>query len=72
VKPGVGGEIQLTDALNLLKEGQDVYGYEFIGKRYDIGNMLDWLKSTVELALEDPDIRDELMTYLEGMVKDAE
>jgi UTP--glucose-1-phosphate uridylyltransferase len=69
VEPGVGGEIQLTDALKLLGEKQDLYAYEFVGRRYDIGNKLDWLKSSIELALENPEVGGELRDYLVGLAK---
>ena len=48
--PGRGGEIQLTDAINLLAQEQAVYAYRFEGRRFDVGNPLDYLKATVELA----------------------
>ena len=67
--PGKGGEVQLTDALRLLNKKEPMYGYEYKGKRYDIGNMMDWLKSTVELALEDRSIREEFKSFLTDMVK---
>ena len=50
VQPGVGGEIQLTDAIALLLGDQSVYGYIFADGRYDIGKKLDYLRATVELA----------------------
>jgi UTP--glucose-1-phosphate uridylyltransferase len=53
---GAGGEIQLTDAIEALMDEQDVFGYEFEGKRYDAGTTMGWLKASVELALERPDI----------------
>jgi UTP--glucose-1-phosphate uridylyltransferase len=56
VKPGKGNEIQLTDAIKLLLESQDVYGYTFKRGRFDTGNKLDFLRATVELALEREDI----------------
>ncbi len=56
VKPGVGGEIQLTDAIALMLEGGDVLGYVFRDGRYDIGSKLDYLRATVELALQRDDI----------------
>ncbi len=68
-KPGKNGEMQLTDALNLLKEREPVYAYVFKGKRYDIGNMLDWLKSTVEIALMDESVNPELKRFLEEVLK---
>lgn len=68
VKPGVGREIQLTDALRILKEKQDIYAYEFKGKRYDIGNKLDWLKSSIEIALSNEEIGGELRRYLREII----
>jgi len=64
---GAGGEIQLTDAIEALIAEQDVYGYEFEGKRYDAGLTMGWLKATVELALERPDIGTEFRDYLSGL-----
>lgn len=69
VEPGVGGEIQLTDAIRLLKDIQDVYAYEFVGKRYDIGTKLDWLKSTIEIALNSKEDGPELRKYLEELLR---
>jgi UTP--glucose-1-phosphate uridylyltransferase len=61
---GAGGEIQLTDAIMALMAEQDVYGYEFEGTRYDAGTTMGWLKASVELALERPDIGAEFRSYL--------
>ncbi|MFQ6105941.1 MAG: UTP--glucose-1-phosphate uridylyltransferase GalU [Candidatus Hydrothermarchaeaceae archaeon] len=66
--PGVGGEIQLTDALKILRNRQRVYAYKFEGERYDIGNKLEWLKSSIKFALDKEDIRDELLSYLTTLV----
>jgi len=66
VPPGVGGEIQLTDALKLFDES---YGCIFQGKIHDIGNTVDWLKSSIEIALEHSDVRDELIEYLANILK---
>lgn len=57
---GVGGEIQLTDALSKLDE---IYGVAFEGKTYDIGNRLEWLKTSIEFAMDSED-GDELLQYL--------
>ena len=57
---GVGGEIQLTDALSKLDA---IYGVEFEGKTYDIGNRLEWLKTSIEFAM-DTDAREELKEYM--------
>ena len=56
VKPGKGGEIQLTDAIALLLADELVLGRTFVGGRFDTGNKLDYLKATVELALRRPDL----------------
>jgi UTP--glucose-1-phosphate uridylyltransferase len=66
VPPGVGGEIQLTDALRLFDES---YGCIFDGKIHDIGNTVDWLKSSIEIALEHEDVRDELIAHLTNILK---
>jgi UTP--glucose-1-phosphate uridylyltransferase len=55
-KPGRGGEIQLTDAIKTLAEREPVYGWTFRDGRFDVGNKLDYLEATVELALEREDI----------------
>jgi UTP--glucose-1-phosphate uridylyltransferase len=65
---GAGGEIQLTDALGLLKDREDVYAYEFKGTRYDIGTKLDWLKSSVEIALQIEGTGEELLDYLKELL----
>jgi UTP--glucose-1-phosphate uridylyltransferase len=64
---GAGGEIQLTDAIGALIAEQDVYAYAFEGKRYDAGTTMGWLKASVELALERPDIGGEFRRYLSGL-----
>ncbi|MEN4006166.1 MAG: UTP--glucose-1-phosphate uridylyltransferase GalU [Methanobacteriaceae archaeon] len=66
VPPGVGGEIQLTDALKLFDES---YGCIFKGKTHDIGNTVDWLKSSIEIALEHDDVKDELIEHLTNILK---
>ena len=61
---GAGGEIQLTDAIQLLMAEQDVYAYAFEGVRYDAGTTMGWLKASVELALQRPDLGPEFRRYL--------
>jgi len=68
VKPGAGGEIQLTDALSLLASKQPIYAYDFIGKRYDVGNRMGFLMATVEQALRREDLKDDFMEYLKKIV----
>jgi UTP--glucose-1-phosphate uridylyltransferase len=64
VKPGVGGEIQLTDAIATLLGDQTVYGFVFSEGRYDIGKKLDYLRATVELALDRDDLGPEFTAFL--------
>jgi UTP--glucose-1-phosphate uridylyltransferase len=71
-QPGKNGEIQLTDALNTLGGMQDIYAFEFEGKRYDVGDKLGFLKATVEFALERDDLKDSFSRYLKEVVKEYE
>ena len=64
VEPGVGGEIQLTDAIALLLADQAVYGATFDGGRYDTGTVPAYLQTIVELALERPDLGPEFGRFL--------
>lgn len=68
-KPGKGGEIQLTDALKELALKEEMYAYDFIGKRYDVGNKQGFLEATVETALRRRDLRDEFLSYLVKVVE---
>ena len=67
--PGVGGEIQLTDAIGLLMGEQPVLGYVFEHGRFDIGKKLDYLRATVELALDRDDLGPEFGEFLADVVK---
>ena len=69
IKPGRGGEIQLTDALRSLLDVQAMYAYDFEGKRYDVGNRLGFLQANVEFALMRDDLKDDFAEYLKGIVK---
>lgn len=63
-KPGKGGEIQLTDAIRRLMTTQPVYCYDFIGKRYDVGDRFGFIKATIDFALMRDDLKDEVMEYV--------
>jgi UTP--glucose-1-phosphate uridylyltransferase len=67
-QPGRGGEIQLTDAINLLAQQQDVFAYSFERGRFDVGNKLDYLKATVELAIEREDVGEDFRRFLAEVV----
>lgn len=63
-KPGKGGEIQLTDALESLISNEAMYAYNFEGRRYDVGDKLGFLEATIELALKRPELRERFIEYL--------
>lgn len=60
-EPGVGGEIQLTDALSKL---DSIYGKVFTGESYDIGNRIDWLKTSLKFAMNDPEAKDDILDFI--------
>jgi UTP--glucose-1-phosphate uridylyltransferase len=72
IRPGKGGEIQLTDALKELAQLYPIYGYEFEGERYDAGTPLGWLQTTISLALKDPKLGPDLKRYLDGFFQPVE
>ncbi|MFD2442786.1 UTP--glucose-1-phosphate uridylyltransferase GalU [Bacillus sp. CGMCC 1.16607] len=61
---GAGGEIQLTDAIQRLNAIQRVFAYDFEGKRYDVGEKLGFIQTTIEFALENAELKDDLIKYL--------
>ncbi len=63
IDAGVGGEIQLTDAIN---EQENVFATTFEGTIYDIGNTMEWLKSSIDMALTHDDVKDELLEYMKS------
>lgn len=67
---GAGGEIQLTDAIQMLNEEQDVYAYDFEGKRYDVGEKLGFIQTTLEFALRDPDIGKDVKKILRELLEE--
>jgi UTP--glucose-1-phosphate uridylyltransferase len=69
ITPGAGGELQLTDAISLLLQTQTVFGYAFETGRYDIGKKIDFLRATVELALDRSDLGDEFRAFLADLVQ---
>ena len=69
-KPGKNNEIQLTDAMREMVKTNSMYGLKFIGKRYDIGNKMGFLKTNIEFALEDPEIGESLKSWLKKFAAD--
>mgnify|MGYP000078054527 CR=1 FL=1 len=69
IKPSVGGELQLTDAIaEEITKGRPVYGYRFRGERFDCGSKAGFLQATVAFGLARPDLREELSQYLNAML----
>tara|TARA_Y100000748_G_scaffold298641_1_gene294206 strand:- start:612 stop:1481 length:870 start_codon:yes stop_codon:yes gene_type:complete len=66
-KPGVGKEIQITDAISDLLYDQDVYGYAFEGKRFDCGSKLGYLKANIEYAMEHDEVSIDFKKYLKKL-----
>lgn len=64
---GSGGEIQLTDAIERLNKDDKVYAYDFEGQRYDVGEKIGFVKTTIEYALKDQEMRDEIIRYLQSL-----
>jgi UTP--glucose-1-phosphate uridylyltransferase len=69
VKPGAGGEIQLTDALAVLAQQDRLIGVRFQGERHDAGDRLGYLQANLAYALKRPELRDALLEYLRQVVK---
>ncbi len=66
-QPGRGGEIQLTDGLRLLQKEHGLFAYVYEGKSYDAGDKLGFLKATVEIALENPELGKPFLEYLQSL-----
>ena len=67
---GVGGELQLTDAMKKMAQSDGMIGVDFVGKRYDMGSKLGIVQANVEFALEHEEIKDEFRLYLKGFLDD--
>ncbi len=66
---GAGGEVQLTDAIQKLNDIQRVFAYEFEGDRYDVGEKLGFIKTSIELALKRDDLRPELLHFIDDLLE---
>ncbi|MGY4110326.1 UTP--glucose-1-phosphate uridylyltransferase [Aeribacillus sp. SP014] len=69
-KIGAGGEIQLTDAIQKLNEIQRVFAYNFEGKRYDVGEKIGFIKTTIEFAMKNEELKQELIQFMEELIKE--
>jgi UTP--glucose-1-phosphate uridylyltransferase len=68
-KSGLNNEVQLTDALRILLERESIYSYRYEGKRYDIGNKIDYIKTIIEFGLKHKEYKSDLMKFLKDKVK---
>ncbi len=68
--PGVGGEIQLTDALDTLRKERGLYAYKFRGRRFDAGDKLGFLQATIHYAMHHPELGGAFKAYLKKVAKD--
>ena len=66
--PGAGGEIQLTDAMALMVREEPFHGVRFTGQRFDCGNPAGYLQATVSCALDRPEMSQDLLSFLRGIV----
>ena len=66
---GIGGEIQLTDGIRLLKDCQNVYAYTFHGRRYDTGDRMGYIEAIIDFALEHEDLQDDVLAYMRKVVQ---
>ncbi|MDU1741233.1 MAG: UTP--glucose-1-phosphate uridylyltransferase GalU [Streptococcus lutetiensis] len=71
-KPGAGNEIQLTDAIDTLNKTQRVFARQFNGDRYDVGDKFGFMKTSIDYALQHPQIKDNMKQYLIDLGKKLE
>ena len=71
-KPGAGNEIQLTDAIDTLNKTQRVFERQFNGDRYDVGDKFGFMKTSIDYALQHPQIKDNMKQYLIDLGKKLE
>ncbi|HEY4431646.1 MAG TPA: sugar phosphate nucleotidyltransferase, partial [Paenibacillus sp.] len=65
---GVGGEIQLTDAISRLSEVERIIAYDFEGKRHDVGEKMGFIQTTIHYALQHDELKDDLLRYMKELV----
>lgn len=64
---GSGGEVQLTDAIERLNKDDKVYSYDFEGERFDVGEKIGFVKTTIEFALKDSEMKSEIREYIKNL-----
>ncbi len=71
-RPGAGGEIQLTDAIDTMNNTQRVFAHEFKGQRHDVGNKFGYLETSIQYGLTHPEVKDQLKDYIIKLGKELE
>ncbi|HGD0939259.1 TPA: UTP--glucose-1-phosphate uridylyltransferase GalU [Streptococcus agalactiae] len=71
-KPGAGNEIQLTDAIDTLNKTQRIFARKFTGDRYDVGDKFGFMKTSIDYALQHPQVKDDLKKYIIDLGKSLE
>ena len=69
---GKNNEIQLTDAMRVMAQSRPMFGACIDGKRHDIGNILDFIKTNIHYALKHPELREELTAYIQTLAKSSD
>ena len=67
-QPGIGGEIQLTDALRTLCTDHQLLALPIAGRRFDVGDKLGYLQATIRLALDRPEFSSDILVYMEAIL----
>jgi UTP--glucose-1-phosphate uridylyltransferase len=67
---GKGNEIQLTDAMTMMLETEAMFGLKIAGKRHDIGNKLEFIKATIDFALQRDEFKNNIKEYIKLIVRD--
>ncbi|TSI04291.1 UTP--glucose-1-phosphate uridylyltransferase GalU [Lysinibacillus sp. BW-2-10] len=68
IAPGAGGEIQLTDAIELLNHSERIIAYNVKGQLYDIGSKIGYVQATIDFALKREELREELLSYMKTII----
>ena len=69
LKPGHGGEIQITDAMKLMCANEKIYAYLYDGKRYDVGDKINYLKAIIDYGLTREDVKEDLLRHIKNIIE---
>ncbi len=67
ISPGIGNEVQLTDAINVLRSYKDFYAYHFQGTRYDTGDKAGYIKAVIDFALKRESVQKDVLNHIKGL-----